>query len=40
MNEVLAVLLEEGVPPEDAYSSGEKITLEGEELGLGVKQVG
>jgi isoleucyl-tRNA synthetase len=40
MNEVLAVSMEDRASPESAFSTGETISLEGEELQLGVKQVG
>ncbi len=40
MNEVLALQLEAGEAPDGAYTTDETIQLEGEELNLGVKQVG
>lgn len=40
MNEVLAVLMMETTPPEEAFTTGEKLSFEGEELLVGVRQVG
>ena len=40
MNEVLAVLMEETPPPEGTFTTGEKLTIENEELLLGLKQIG